>query len=211
MTIKVTGSAGSTCTLRVITVLYELNLPYELEVPNWADLKSEEYLKTKQPFGRIPVLNDDGFQIFESRAIVRYLAQKYQSAAGITLVPTDFHKLGLLEQFLSIEHSYFDTVFSPYVYETTFKKFKGLGEPDPAKVAEFQKKGDEVLDVYEKLLEGKDYLIGEYTIADLIHLPYFQFALNSGYKIGDRPNVQRWWKNISERPTWKKALAQIKH
>ncbi|CAG8598471.1 8152_t:CDS:2 [Ambispora gerdemannii] len=205
MTIKITGALKSTCTQRVVTVLHELGLEFELDQPtNFASLKSPEYLRDKHPFGRIPVLNEDGYQIFESRAIIRYLVSKQKSS----LAPTDPQKLGILEQFLSIEYSYFNPPFSSLVDEKVFKPLFGRGDPDPVKVVELTKKADDVLDVYEKLLVGKDYLTGEYSIADIIHLPYLHYAIQVDYDLGDRPNVKRWWKNISEKPSWKKVITQ---
>ncbi|CAG8574127.1 2993_t:CDS:2 [Ambispora leptoticha] len=203
MTIKITGNLKSTCTLRIITIINELGLEFELEQPEWTTMKSPEYLRDKHPFGKIPVLHEDGYQIFESRAIVRYLVAKHKSS----LAPTDPQKLGVLEQFLSVEYSYFDPAFSSWVAEKVFKPAFGRGQPDPVKLEELTKKADSVLDVYEKLLVGKDYLTGEYSIADIVHLPYFSYAINNGYDMGDRPNVKRWWTNISEKPAWKKAIA----
>ncbi len=100
MAIKVYGSPVSTCTLRVLTTLIEKGIPYQL-VPialNKGDQKSAEHI-AKQPFGRIPVLDDDGFLIYESRAICRYIAKKY-AAEGTKLIPDDgdFKGYGLFEQ-----------------------------------------------------------------------------------------------------------------
>ncbi|CAG8623077.1 13828_t:CDS:2 [Ambispora leptoticha] len=205
MLIKITGHPKSTCTQRVIAILNELGLEFEIEQPEWATQKSPEYLRDKHPFGKIPVLHEDGYQIFESRAIVRYLAAKHKPS----LVPADLQKLGVLEQFLSIEYSYFDPPFSAWVFEKIIKPIFGHGQTDPVKLEELTKKVDSVLDVYEKLLVGKDYLTGEYSIADIAHLPCLSYVINNGYDLGDRPNVKRWWTNISEKPAWKKSIASV--
>ncbi len=100
MTIKVYGSPLSSCTLRVLTTLIEKRIPYEL-VPialNKGEQKSAKHL-AKQPFGRIPVLDDDGFLIYESRAICKYIAKKF-AAEGTKLIPDaeDVKGYGLFEQ-----------------------------------------------------------------------------------------------------------------
>jgi glutathione S-transferase len=100
MVLKVHGVKGSTCTQRVLTALNEKGVPYELITINFAkaENKSETYLKL-QPFGKIPVLEDDGFILFESRAIAKYIAKKYASQ-GTPLMPAegDLQAYGLFEQ-----------------------------------------------------------------------------------------------------------------
>lgn len=75
MVLKLYGSAMSTA--RVLMTILEKELPYEYVLIDIAkgDQKSEEYKKL-QPFGKVPVLDDDGFLIFESRAICKYLARQ---------------------------------------------------------------------------------------------------------------------------------------
>lgn len=74
MVLKLYGSAMSTS--RVLVTILEMELPYELILIDIAkgDQKTEHYKKL-QPFGKVPVLDDDGFIIFESRAICKYLAR----------------------------------------------------------------------------------------------------------------------------------------
>lgn len=74
MVLKLYGSAMSTA--RVLVTILEKELPYELILVDISkgEHKTEEYKKL-QPFGKVPVLDDDGFLMFESRAICRYLAR----------------------------------------------------------------------------------------------------------------------------------------
>ena len=61
-------------------------------------------------------------------------------------------------------------------------------------------------------MEGKDYLAGEFSLADILHVPFTQLAILCGHDFWNdpkRPNVARWWKNISERPCCKKIGAEI--
>jgi glutathione S-transferase len=75
MVLKLYGSAMSTA--RVLVTILEKELPYELIFVDIAkgDQNSVDYKKL-QPFGKVPVLEDDGFFMFESRAICKYLARQ---------------------------------------------------------------------------------------------------------------------------------------
>lgn len=74
MVLKVYGSAMSTA--RVLTTILEIGLPYELikiDISKGEQNKGD--YKKLHPFGKVPVLDDDGFIMYESRAICRYLAR----------------------------------------------------------------------------------------------------------------------------------------
>lgn len=109
MVLKLYGSPMSTCVKRVVTTLKEKQAPYELVPIDFAkgEHKTPEYLE-KHPFGVMPVLEDDGYIVYESRAICRYIEQKYKDQ-GTPLIPSDVKELGIFEQGASIEHCYFGT------------------------------------------------------------------------------------------------------
>ncbi|PKC03019.1 glutathione S-transferase [Rhizophagus irregularis] len=209
MTIQLTGYSISAYCLVLLHVLKELGLSYEFTQPNsFEEIKTPEYLATKHPFGKIPSLNDDGFQIYETRAIARYLVKKYQGTKSSTvLIPSDVQKAALVEQFISVEISYYTQPLGKLVGQLVFAKRRG-NEPDLKIVNEAREELEKVLDVYEKLLEGKDYLTGEFSLADLLHIPLTNYAIKAGENDlwNKRPNVSRWWKNISERESWKNVL-----
>ena|SRR5271163_4020205 len=100
MTIKVHGSAGSPCTRVVLMALVEKKVPYELvsvDVMN-GENKKPPFL-AKQPFGKVPVLEDNGFFVYESRAIAKYIAKKY-AGQGTKLYPDekDLKEFAMFEQ-----------------------------------------------------------------------------------------------------------------
>lgn len=100
MGLKLYGMKVSTCTQRVLAVLNEKNVDFELITVNLTkgEQQAPDHL-AKQPFGRIPVLDDDGFLVYESRAICKYIAKKY-AGQGTKLLPDDgdLKAFGLLEQ-----------------------------------------------------------------------------------------------------------------
>jgi glutathione S-transferase len=137
------------------------------------------------------------------------LINKYQGTKTSTvLIPSDVQKAALVEQFISVEASYYTQPLSELIYQLLFSD----KEPDHKIVNEAREELDKALDVYEKLLEGKDYLTGEFSLADLLHIPHTFYAINvagEGELWNKRPNVSRWWKNISERECWKILSVKI--
>ncbi|KZT05162.1 glutathione transferase [Laetiporus sulphureus 93-53] len=207
MVLKLYGFSPSHCTRRVGVVLKELNVPYELVT---IDMLKDEHKAAPslahQPFGQVPYIDDDGFQLFESRAIARYLVAKY-SGQGPRLVPdpSDVERTALFEQAASIELSNFDPYMNALAWEVMFKKYSG-GTADEVIVADLVKTLNSKLDAYEVLLSKSKYLAGdEVTLADLFHLPFGTSLGLMGYDLlttESRPNVARWWKDISSRPAW---------
>ena len=122
MVLKLYGNPHSTCTQRVLTVLHELSIPHELVVIDFAkgEHKAPAFLAV-QPFGQVPYIDDDGFKLFESRAIARYLALKYGGIGKIVPDPSDVQKTALFEQAASIELSNFEPYVLGLAYENIYK------------------------------------------------------------------------------------------
>ncbi|KAJ3502388.1 hypothetical protein NLJ89_g8909 [Agrocybe chaxingu] len=196
MVIKVYGAPTAWRHL-VICVLEEKKVPYEyilVDIFN-GEQRSPEFLE-KQPFGQTPYIDDDGFILYESRAIAIYIATKYADQ-GTPLIPSDIKAQALFHQAASIEVSHFNGPAFAATVEKLYKPvFRGL-ECDQAvfekNVAELGLK----LDVYERILEKQRYIAGDFygkelTLADLYHLPYGRLMGIAGTDLmTSRPNVNR--------------------
>ncbi|KAH7136763.1 thioredoxin-like protein [Dactylonectria estremocensis] len=208
MTIKLYGALQSTCTQRVLLVLLELEVEYELSNIDMqkGEQKSANHLNLFHPFGRIPVIDDDGVRIFESRAICQYLVAKY--GRGSSLVFSEHRSaadVGYFEQAASIEYSYFDPSVKSLAYEKLFKGYMGLGEPDAAEVAKFTAMLHTTLEYYEKVTSSKQYLTGDkFSLVDLYHMPWFHFLSNLKLEdeISKRSSLNAWWNQVRERKSW---------
>ncbi|KAF7378141.1 Glutathione S-transferase [Mycena sanguinolenta] len=205
MTIKLYAFPRSSCTRRVAVVCKELNVPYEIDLVDLAkgEQKSEAHL-ARQPFGVVPVMEDNGFQLFESRAIARYLVAKYGKGSGLAPDPTDIEATAKFEQAASIENNNFDITGGQLAFELLLKPSRGM-KPDEARVKELLVTMNSKLDAYDKILSKQKYLAGDtLTIADLFHLPWL-YGLTEQAKldlIPSRPNVMRWYQEIGARPSW---------
>ncbi|KAJ7657226.1 thioredoxin-like protein [Mycena polygramma] len=198
--LKLYGAKTATCTRRVATILHELKVPFEMiEVDYKAgEHKRPEFLK-KQPFGQVPYLDDDGFILYESRAICRYIAAKYPESG---LIPSEPKANAIFEQAASVELTNFEPSASKAGLHLYMKK-QGLPF-DQALVDEQIPILDKKLDGYELILSQHRYLAGDkLTLADLFHLPYAPFVALSGTDIfSRRPNIARWYNELVTRPSW---------
>ncbi|KAH7926060.1 glutathione S-transferase, partial [Leucogyrophana mollusca] len=204
MVLKLYGFSTSTCTLRVAVTLSEKNVPFEFHhIDLVGGAHKQPNFTAFQPFGQVPYIDDDGFILYESRAIARYIAAKYASQGTQNLLPSEPKANALFEQAASIETSNFDPFASGLAWELKFTKMYG-GKTDEARVVTLRSTLSAKLDAYEAILAKQKYLAGnEVTLADLFHLPYGSVILGIGVdEFTSRPSVARWWNDITSRPSW---------
>lgn len=206
------GARGSTNTDRVRLTLAEggvSDTDYELVFLNLqqGEQKSKEHL-ARHPLGKVPVFVDSGFTLFESRAICKFLAQKYSMA----LIPpeSDLEAMALFEQAQSVETSYFSEPAGKVAFERFAKKFMGL-KPDEAVVSDALISVNAFFDFAERLLQepGRGYMAGsQFTLVDIFFIPLIQrlFAIGYGDIITSREAVNSWWNRCISRPAIKKVL-----
>ncbi|ORY60943.1 glutathione S-transferase domain-containing protein [Pseudomassariella vexata] len=207
------GARGSTNTDRVRLTLAEGGFTdYDLVLINLqkGEQKSEENMK-RHPWGKIPVVTfPDGFIIYESRAICKYLARKY----SFPLLPpdSDVEATALFDQAQSEEILYFADPAGKIAFEKFGKRFMGL-PPDEVVVSGALRSVEAFFDVAERLLQHKDYMAGKnFTLADIYYIPLIQRLFASGYGdvILSRKAVSAWWDRVINRPAISKLLAADK-
>ncbi|KAJ2924530.1 hypothetical protein H1R20_g12560, partial [Candolleomyces eurysporus] len=204
MVLKLYGYPRSTCTQRVATTLREKGVPFTFVLVDLVkgEQKATEFLD-KMPFGQVPYIDDDGFILYESRAIAAYVAEKYADQ-GTPLIPKDLKAKALFEQAASIEAFNYNPIASKAVFDKIFKpELTGI----PADEAQFESLMADLgkkLDVYDQILSKQKYLAGDQvTLADLSHLPYAELLSLVGAKVfEERPNVSRWINELRARPSW---------
>ncbi|TFK27922.1 glutathione S-transferase [Coprinopsis marcescibilis] len=206
MVLKLYGWPKSTCTQRVACALIEKKVPFEFIMVDLfkGESKTPEYI-AKQPFGQVPCLDDDGFILYESRAIARYIAEKHANQGTPNLIPIKtIQSRALFEQAASVETADFDQFASKGVFEMVFKPMMG-GKSDQAVFDDLMNTLSAKLDVYDKILSKQKYLAGDdITLADLFHLPYGVMLSQAGSNVMEtKPNVARWFNDLKNRPSWK--------
>ncbi len=198
--LKIYGHPLSTCTRKVLTTVAERDLPYELVLVDFAkgEHKQEPHV-TRQPFGRIPAIDDDGFELYESRAICRYLGDP-------GLVPTDAHARAKMEQWISVETSEFSGHAMKFVYHHIFQR-----KQDDAVLDAATKALEITLGVMEQALTKQLYFADtQFSIADISFMPYVEYTMGTPVKelYARFPAVMAWWGRVSERPSWRKVAGR---
>ncbi|KAJ7876912.1 putative glutathione S-transferase, partial [Mycena olivaceomarginata] len=144
----------------VALVLAEKQIPFEhvLVDLNAKVQKTPEFL-AMNPFGQVPVIEDEGFILYESRAICRYLAEKYADQ-GTPLLPKGFKERALVEQAASVELSDFHRAVSKVVREAVSKVNRGL-PIDQFALDQGLANLSAKLNVYEAILSKHRFLAGD--------------------------------------------------
>ncbi|KAJ7088531.1 glutathione S-transferase [Mycena belliarum] len=206
---EIIPEAGS---VLVAMVLLEKKIPFELVPIDYSkgEHKTPEYLAL-HPFGRIPMIDDDGFILYESRAICRYLAEKYADQ-GTRLIPTDLRAKALFERGASVEVSELFPQLMKVGAQLVFNPLSNV-PTDEAALAEGQAALAKTLAEYEFMLGKQRYIGGdEFTLADIFHLYAAPILIKAGFDvITDKgPNVKRWWNDLVSRPSWIELQAGIR-
>ncbi|XP_058083819.1 glutathione S-transferase F13-like [Magnolia sinica] len=210
MAMKLYGHPMSTCTARVLASLYEMDADFELVIVNVQarENKHPSYLATKNPFGKIPALEDGDLTLFESRAINDYIATKYKGT-GLDLLRLDnLKESALIKVWMEVESHSFNPPISAIVYQILITPLLG-GTTDDQVVEANVEKLAMVLDVYEERLSKSKFLAGDfYSLADLHHIPYINYFMKTpkASLISSRQHVKVWWDDISSRPASKKIM-----
>ncbi|KAJ7554660.1 hypothetical protein O6H91_05G002600 [Diphasiastrum complanatum] len=210
MAVKVIGAAFYTSTQRVLAAIYEKGVEYRLEpldIMGGAHKKPDHL--ALHPFGQIPVIQDQDLTLFETRAIIRYIAEKHKGQ-GTPLFGKNLKEKAIVEQWLAVEVEEFNGPISTAIFQLVFGPVSWGIPTDESLVSDALQKLGKVLDAYEKRLSDCKYLAGDFfSLADLAHLPYLHQLINvakRGEMVKSRKHVYAWWEDISCRPAWKNVL-----
>lgn len=190
---------------KVSIMLEEMGVPYELHVLDFShkEQKRPDYLRLN-PNGRIPTIVDrdaDDFAVFESGAILIYLAEKYGPQKRWTPLPADAKGRSEVIQWVMFQMGGIGpmqgqaNVFSRYWHEIY----------QPA-IDRYHNETRRLYEVLEARLEGRDYLCGGYSIADIATFPWVNIHAWAGVGVEGLPSVQAWLERIRARPAVLRGL-----
>ncbi len=182
---------------KITIMLEECGLAYEIKPVNIGkgDQFKPEFLAIS-PNNRMPAIVDDGMPIFESGAILLHLAEK----AG-RFMPTD--RLGRKE---TLEWLFWQVGnLGPMAGQLSHFVNYAQGE-HPYSLDRYANEYNRCLGVLERRLEGRDYIVGDYSIADMASFPWVLISKPLGQALDEFPNVARWREAIKQRPAVQRGI-----
>ncbi len=182
---------------KISIALEELGLPYEVHALSFdrQEQKAPEFLRIN-PNGRIPAIVDDGFAVFESGAILLYLAEKTGQ-----LLPSDPKGRSLAIQWLMFQMG---GVGPMQGQANVF--FRYFPEKLQGAIDRYQHETRRLYEVLDRRLGEAEYLAGDYGIADIATYPWVRIHDWAGVAIDGLEHLQRWMDAIAVRPAVQRGL-----
>jgi len=183
---------------KVSIALEELALPYTVHEINIMedDQFAPDFLKIS-PNNKIPAIvdSDTGLSLMESGAILLYLARKTGK-----LMPTDEAGYWSAMEWLMWQMGGFGPMLGQAHHFLKFNEGKA-----PYAEARYGKETQRLYGVLDKRLEGRDFLAGDYSVADIATWPWASRFEWQRIDLNDFPNVKAWYTRIAERPAVQKG------
>jgi len=189
---------------KVVALANEVGLPLELvAVDLFKGGARTPAMLAKNPNGKVPILEDGEFTLWESNAMLGYVAAK---ANRTDLAPTGMVERADVERWMSWGTAHFAAAVRKVAFERIVKKLAGLGAPDEALV----KAGTEEFAVWagvlEQSLRSKEYVCGRLTIADFSLAPYAALSASCGLDFEPYPKAKAWLARMTARDSMKQTL-----
>jgi glutathione S-transferase len=195
---------GSPFGRSVMAALEEKGAPYRLAPVALGTFQSPEHL-ARHPFGRVPVLEHDGFYLYETQAILRYLDRVLPAPA---LTPVDPRRAARMDQVMNVNDWYlFQGVGNVIVFHRVVgPRVMGL-KPDEAAIAAAMPRARTVFKELARLLGEQTFFAGEaMSLADLLVAPAVGFFTETPEwaELGaPHQNLVAWLARIEARPSMK--------
>ncbi len=191
--------------IKVIALAQHLGLDCEICI---VDLFKGEQTKPEfarlNPNKKMPVLEDNGFVLWESNAILQYLASKKPESG---LWPTDAKRQADISRWQFWDMAHWDPSCAILVFERVVKQLSGQGDPDPAQIAKGEQEFRRYAEVLDGTLKGRKWLTGnDLTVADFSIGAGMVYSEQAKYPMAPYSEIRRWYANLAALPGWKKAL-----
>src|SRR5689334_1501754 len=186
------GTADSTYVWSVRLALAEKGVAHELVDVGFGAHREEPHL-SRHPFAKIPAFEHDGFQLYETQAILRYIDEGFPVAP---LQPTDLHQFARMNQIIGIVDAYaWPSIAAGIVFNRIVAPRLGL-PVDEAAIAAALPRARLCLAEFARLMGDQQFLAGErISLADLMAIPllyYFSRLPEGEAPLAEHPTLRAW-------------------
>jgi glutathione S-transferase len=179
-------------------VLHEKGINFEVHEVDLSN-KSEEFLSVS-PYGKVPVLRVNGTSLYESNVVNEYLDEVYDSPK---LMPQNPEERALVRSWMAFADDY----FFPSVYRVRMGLQRGYSEDE---IQGAKEKLYDALSRVEHQLEGREHLVGAYTLADIAHAGNFhrlrELAESGEVPLHKYPNVMAWIERVEKQESYEASV-----
>jgi glutathione S-transferase len=166
------------------------------------DQHKADYLALN-PNGLFPVLIDGDFVLWETVAIMQYLAS---NCPGNLLFPGDARSRANISRWQCWSLAHWSPALRTYIFENLFKKMKGLGEADPVEIKKGEESYHRHANVLDQHLANRDYMVGKgLTLADISVASNLMYAQPAQVPLEEYTHIRRWFAQIEALPAWQQT------
>jgi glutathione S-transferase len=202
--LRIWGRLSSVNVQKVVWCADELGLAYErIEAGGkFGRNDTPEYL-AMNPNGLVPVIEEDGFVLYESNAIVRYLAAR----AGSDLFPTDLKRRADVDRWMEWQSTNYTPAMGPAFWQLVRTP---ESQRDAGAIEASRAKSEKLTGVLDAHLASRRYLSGDaFSAADLVVACAAHRWLNLPLERERRPHFERWYSELAARPASRQVTSQV--
>ncbi len=192
---------------RVVMTAQLLGVPLELIEVDLMDEGARRRLHEINPNGMVPVLEDGDLLLWESCAIMQYLAD---TSAEQTLYPQDARARADVSRWMFWAHQHFAPAIGVLTWEHAWKGMTGNGPAEPSEVARGEREVRKFAAVLDGHLAGREWLAGKsLSLADLAVAPPLMYREAGRLPLDGLPNLAAWFARVQALAAWKQTDVQL--
>lgn len=192
---------------RALMTAIHLNLPIELAALSLMDDRDRRRLGRLNPNHKLPVLVDGDFMLWESCAIMQYLAEQ---APGQTLYPQAAQARADVNRWMFWGVQHFAPAVSVLAWENVWKAMTGAGPADAREVARGTQELTRFATVLDAHLAGRDWLVGDgLTLADFTLAAPLMYRDKAQLPLAPYANIAAWHGRVRELQAWRETEIRL--
>ncbi len=189
---------------RAVLAVHQLGAPVELVLlGNLMESGTRAQLTALNPNSKIPVLEHGEFRLWESNAIMQYLADL---TPGQTIYPTELRARADVNRWLFWAAQHWGPALGALTWERWMKPMFGMGDGDPHEIARGERDFTQFAKVLDAHLAGREWISGPgLTIADFAIATPLMRTKEASIPIASYPHIAAWFARVEALDAWKKT------